>query len=329
MTPEDGSPSTSPDGLVGHPDLDTLADLDAGLLDATAAADAGRHAASCARCRGTLAAFVAVRRDLRALAPPVLPAAVAARLDETVAQLRGSAGPPAAAQVQPPLANPPPPPPPVAISSAVPPRPPLAEPVDLAQPVDLAAAREQRRARARKLTGRVAASVIVAAALVGVGNAILQKSDDGGTVAQSAAVPGESRTGGNDSSGGGSGAGPKVGSEQTKGPETIPSDVQSYDEASLLSAIPAIATRSAVEIITRAGRNGPAGALADTGRRERCTAGIPDSSGLLIAVQRITFRQQTAYVLVYADTSGQRTVIVVSSTCGEAPIPQVLYRHHD
>jgi hypothetical protein len=320
MTPGDDSPPPPPDGLAVHPDLDRLADLDAGLLDPAAAADTGRHAASCPRCRATLAAFVAVRKDLRTLAPPVLPAAVAARLDETVARLRAGATVPAEAKVPPPVADPPPAPRPVPISSGVPPRPPV---------VDLSETREQRRARARRLTGRVAASVIVAAALVGVGSAIVQKKDDGGTVSQSAAIPGQQEHTTSGGAGGGSDYGPKADSQPERTPGSIPPDaaLPSYDGSSLLTAIPAIVSRSAVEIITRAGLSGPAGALSDSARRARCTASIPDTSGILIAVQRVVFSDQISYVLIYADASGRRSVVVVSSTCGDVPIPQVLYRH--
>lgn len=335
--PHDGS---SPDDLVDHPDLDTLADLDAGLLDPADAARAGRHASSCSHCRTTLAAFVAVRRDLRLLAPPVLPEDVAARLDATVARLRAGGEPAAAAPPEPEapprdgLPEPgPAPPPEVPASSVVPPRPPApaARP-----PADLAAAREERerrRVQGRRLTGRVAASVIVAAALVGVGTAIVQHADDNGSVATSAAIPNlqtDSGGRGNGGSGGdkaasGEGAPPSA----TVEPRSVPSAVPSYDdEGSLLSAIPLIAARSGVDVVTSAGLSGPAGPMADIGRRSRCTTGIPGMTGTVIAVQRIRFENQTAYVFIFADlVTGGRSVVVVSADCGEVPAPQVLYRH--
>ena len=71
-----------------HPDLDTLADLDAGLLDAPTTGRLTAHVAGCARCTGATAALGAVRADLAALPTPRLPGPVAARLDATLAGLR-------------------------------------------------------------------------------------------------------------------------------------------------------------------------------------------------------------------------------------------------
>jgi hypothetical protein len=326
VPPNSSHPSPAPDDLVGHPDLNTLADLDAGLLDPADAARAGRHASSCAQCRRTLAAFVAVRRDLRRLAPPELPAAVAARLDATVAQLRASNHPVVAA---PQAAPPGPAPPQVPVSTVLPPRPPVPPPVDLAA---VRESREQRRLRGSRLIGRVAASVIVAAALVGVGTAIIQHTDDNGTVATSAALPGEQQTtGGQGGRGGPGNSKDQAGgaSEPSTGPQDIPEPVPSYnDEGSLLAAIPEIAAKSAVEIITRAGLNGPAGAMANITRRSKCASGITGTFGSPVAVQQIRFESQTAYVFVYANpVTGGHSVVVVSSDCGDVPVPQVLYRH--
>jgi anti-sigma factor RsiW len=120
---------------VAHPDLDTLADLDAGALDPAAAEDVAAHVGGCARCVAAMAAFDGIRRDLRALPTPRVPPEVAARLDATLAELRGETAGPAAA---------PPPPRPVA---------------------DLAGARERRRRRSLKIgTGAVAAAAVLIAA---------------------------------------------------------------------------------------------------------------------------------------------------------------------
>jgi anti-sigma factor ChrR (cupin superfamily) len=81
---------------VPHPDLDTLADLDAGVLDPAAAEDVAAHVGGCARCAGVLAAFDTVRADLLALPAPELPAPVAARLDAVFADLRRQAAGPTA-----------------------------------------------------------------------------------------------------------------------------------------------------------------------------------------------------------------------------------------
>jgi anti-sigma factor RsiW len=313
--------------LAGHPDLDTLADLDAGLLDPPAAAQAGRHVASCRRCSAALAALGAVRVDLRSLPPPALPPAVAARLDDTFAQLRQGrlvapqAAPNSAANARSPAprgAAGPAPPPAQASAAAAGPRPP-------AQVVDLAAAQEQRRARARRLTGRVAASVVVAAALVGVGTAIVEHTDDHATIAQGNALPADrAASSGRGGTGGGTG---EQGKAHPDAGSASPPAVPSYTEDTLLAAIPAITTRSAVDIITGEGLNGPAGPMADSARRGLCAASIPGANGIPVAVQRVFFDDQSAYVFVFTGVTGTRTVVVVSADCGQVPVPQVLFRH--
>jgi anti-sigma factor RsiW len=323
MTSENPPSPPRPDDLAGHLDHDILADLDAGLLEPPVAARAGRHVESCSRCSATLAAFAAVQADLRSLPPPPLPEAVAARLDDTLARLRAG---PDAARLSPNLATHPGQP--DAHGSGGPATPPT--PADAsagasrgAPVIDLAAAAEQRRARARKLTGRVAASVVVAAALVGVGTAVMQHTDDGGTIAQGNALPREqTRSNGGRGAGGASDHGPTVDS----GPLT---KLPAYTGETLLGAIPTITVRSAVDIVTGAGQDGPAGPMADIVRRASCTAGIPGVNGIPIAVQRVLFDNQSAYVFVLAGTDGSRTVVVVSADCGVAAVPQVLFRHQD
>ena len=85
--PPHGGP---PDDRAGHPDLDALADLDAGLPDPISTARLDEHVAGCPACTQVLRALAAVRVELRALPPPQLPAGVAARLDATVAELRAA-----------------------------------------------------------------------------------------------------------------------------------------------------------------------------------------------------------------------------------------------
>lgn len=66
----------------GHPGIDALADLDAGLLEGTPA-EAGlrSHLAGCGACPGTLALLRATREDLATLPALTMPAAVADRID--------------------------------------------------------------------------------------------------------------------------------------------------------------------------------------------------------------------------------------------------------
>jgi Putative zinc-finger len=80
---------TADDRRTGpHPDLDTVADLHAGVLEEAEAAQVRAHVEGCPQCRQTLAALDRVGTDLRALPAPELPPDVAARMDATIADLR-------------------------------------------------------------------------------------------------------------------------------------------------------------------------------------------------------------------------------------------------
>jgi len=85
MTADDPRSVPAP---LPHPDLDTLADLDAGVLDGPTTERLTGHVRTCAECAAALRAMSAVRDDLRALPTPPMPAAVAARLDDVLAGLR-------------------------------------------------------------------------------------------------------------------------------------------------------------------------------------------------------------------------------------------------
>lgn len=73
----------------GHPDLETLADLDAGVLDETV--ELRRHLDGCAACTDLVGQLQDTRVLLADLPPPALPVAVAERLDAAVRT--ASAGP--------------------------------------------------------------------------------------------------------------------------------------------------------------------------------------------------------------------------------------------
>jgi hypothetical protein len=64
----------------GHPDLDTLADFDAGVLDPARSASLGTHVSACVHCRTVLAGIGDVPRLLRRLPTPHIPAEVEARI---------------------------------------------------------------------------------------------------------------------------------------------------------------------------------------------------------------------------------------------------------
>src|SRR4051812_21504917 len=66
-----------------HPDLDRLADLDAGV---DVEVETRSHASTCPECQQTLAALRATRADLAALPVTSMPADVAARIDAALEQ---------------------------------------------------------------------------------------------------------------------------------------------------------------------------------------------------------------------------------------------------
>ncbi|PZS29587.1 MAG: hypothetical protein DLM59_12620 [Pseudonocardiales bacterium] len=69
-----------------HPDVDTLSDLDAGLLDAAMAARAGAHVAGCATCRDRVDLLQDTQAMLAGLPAVPMPADVAARIDTALAE---------------------------------------------------------------------------------------------------------------------------------------------------------------------------------------------------------------------------------------------------
>lgn len=81
------------DGVSGAcPDLDTLADLHAGLLDDTTASALRSHVASCSGCTATMAALDATVASLGSMPEVTIPADVAARIDAALAAEAGRVG---------------------------------------------------------------------------------------------------------------------------------------------------------------------------------------------------------------------------------------------
>lgn len=80
-------------GVAGAcPDLDTLADLHAGLLDETTASTLRQHIASCSDCTAAMAALDATVTSLGAMPEVTIPADVAARIDAAIAAEAGRVG---------------------------------------------------------------------------------------------------------------------------------------------------------------------------------------------------------------------------------------------
>jgi hypothetical protein len=273
-----------------HPDIDTLADFDAGVLDDATAERVAAHVRSCAVCTDALRAMAAVQNDLRALPTPPMPAAVAARLQDVLGDLRrGEQTGPA---VPPPSDRPGP----EAEAGRPGVRPSIGPPAPVS---DLADARQRRRRRLSRVAGAAAAAVAVLAAA--------------GSVTALYRAAGDSQE---DSAAAGNGTTAEQAPAPADGLDTL--GVPSYSKESLRSALPQIEQQSAVDVITGRGDTGPAGAMADTARRTACVGTIRGSSGRLQAVRRIMYEGRMAYVFVFSD-DGRRTAYVVSDDCGTSP----------
>jgi hypothetical protein len=135
------------------PRVDLLADLDAGLLDPTTAAEARADTTGDPRAAAVLDALTATRADLAALADPPVPAHLAARWDAALAAEQ-QAHPPGGAEA--------------------PPDPPHAAPGSVPRDEGREGGRPQarpprglRRAGPRRLRPALAAAAVLAAAVVG------------------------------------------------------------------------------------------------------------------------------------------------------------------
>ena len=189
---------------TGHPDLDTIADLQAGVLDEAEATQVRGHLDGCAQCSAALAALDSVQAQLRSLPAAPMPAAIVARLDATLADLR----------TERPVRRP---------AAAV------RDPED-----QLALARARRAGRLSKAIGAVAAAVVVIAAGGAVAaivrTATTTSSDSatgGGGSADSAATAPRSA------------AAPDKATAQGGGQLALPA----YDRSSLRAALPTIAAQ--------------------------------------------------------------------------------------
>ena len=265
---------------TGHADLDTLADLHAGVLEGPLAGRVREHVAGCRQCAATLDALDAVQGQLRSLPAPAMPAAVAARLDAALADLHAdhpasaasSAGPSAGASAR--------------------------EPED-----ELARARVRRGRRLSRVIGAAAAAVVVLAA----GGAITSIVRGGGTSGTTGTAAGGAATaplGPQEQGVPKSVDGGSVGND-SGGQPALPA----YDRASLRAALPTIAARG---VTPR-----PA-AIDDPARQSACADSIPGATGSLRGTERIVYQGRPAYVFVFAD-GGRLTGYVVTEACGSAP----------
>jgi len=271
-----------PDGRSGrHADLDTLADLHAGVLEGAEAARLREHVAGCRRCAEVLQALEAVQGQLRSLPAPAMPPAVAARLDATLADLRSDR--------------------PASTAPPVPPVPPVPDPED-----ELVLARARRGRRLSRAIGAAAAAVVLlatggaVASIVRGGGASTTASSGAGSAASAPVQPEEQSA--PKAAGGGSFGNDSVGGAPGVAPQPV---LPAYDQASLRAALPAIA----------AGNARLAAGMADPSRQAACAGSIPGATGSLRAVEHISYLGQPAYVFVYAD-GARLTGHVVTEACG-------------
>jgi hypothetical protein len=312
MTADDRRPPLPP---PAHPDLDTLADLHADALDASTAERVRAHASSCPRCGPVLAALDGVRAELRALPVPSMPAAVVARLDATLADLRSAdlptSGHIAAASAGPATGASPAGATPASTAAGAGRGREVAEGDEEAawresvRRLDqLELARDRRRRRLARSLGSVAAAVAVIAAAASV-TAVVRSGTGGGSDSSAAGGAGTAADSGTLPA-------PAAGRNSSSTPLSLPPD---YNQETLRAALPSIVQRSAVSIITGESETGPAGAMADAGRRTACAGSLGSDRGELRAVQQIRYRGTPAYVFVF-ENGGTRTGVVVAENCG-------------
>jgi hypothetical protein len=191
---------------TGHADLDTLADLQAGGLEGPEAEHVRGHVAGCRDCAAVLEALDAVQEQLRSLPRPAMPAAVAARLDATLDDLRTGGSEPAAPAGR-----------------------------DRDREDELALARARRGRRVARSIGAAAAVVVVIAAGGAIASIVRTSTSE---VSSSSGGAGSAPAQPHQESGG---PVPKSVDSDSGGEAALPA----YDRASLRAALPTIAARGA------------------------------------------------------------------------------------
>jgi hypothetical protein len=277
-----------------HPELDTLADLDAGLLEGSDAERIAGHVAGCARCGHVMAALGGVRADLRTLSAPPLPAAVAARLDATLAELR------------------------TAPDGAAPDRTDRTDRTEAAaataQVTDLGAARQRRWRRLKAAGSGVAAALVLVVAGTSVVSLVRSAGGDDSMSAAGGGSAEEQVTREQQDSAAAPGA---------AAPTSLP-PLPDFDAASLRAALPTLVTANGVGRVAETDAAGPAGAMADSALRTACARTIPGAKGKLSAVLWIRYGGRPAYAFVFSD-AGVRTAYVVGDQCGRvSAVPATL-----
>lgn len=157
------------------PDIDTLSDLQAGVLDATTAHELRQHVASCADCTELLAALDATVASLAAMPEVQIPPDVARRIDQAIAAEAGRIG------LRDDLAETAPPTNVHQLGTARTAHPVTPRQSEGSNVASLAQHREKRAGRGRLLLGAAAA-----AAVLGIGTIILTQNNSTDTTANQA-----------------------------------------------------------------------------------------------------------------------------------------------
>jgi len=288
-----------------HPALDTLADLDAGVLEGADAERVAAHVGGCARCGQVMAALDGVRADLRALPAPPIPATVVTRLDAVLADLRTAPDPTAPDPTAPDPTAPNP--------TAPNPAPDRTAPVAAAakatasRVVDLDAVRERRGRRLMTAIGAAAAAV----ALVAAGAAITSLVRAGGTGGDSSAIGGAGGATYQEESA-------RQQEDATAVPAPASPPLPSYDRTTLRAVLPTLAKAYPLAKTAQPGPESPAGPMADAALRTACARSIPGVSEEPRTVLQVRYGGQPAYVFVFVDGAGVPTAYVVGDQCGRA-----------
>lgn len=265
------------------PDLDTLADLHAGVLDDSSARILREHVAGCASCPQVLGALDATVASLAALPAVQMPAEVAARIDHALAVEAGRVG--LSDDLTSSLAAAPPMPASNVHRLPTHPHPaaPTAPESSGAGATNVASLSEHRAKRAGR--GRLLLAAAAAAAAVGIGAVVITQGDDdpAGTQADKQTEQ----------------------TEQTAG--AAPGDAQAFSSPKDVLEKGAIENGEVSEDI--------AGPMAEQSARLKCYNSInPRPSYAPEAVQAGTYDGKDAYAFVFPTKDPQKiTMIIVNA----------------
>lgn len=285
MTYDDPAPRTSGAGS-SWPDLDTLADFHAGVLDPVTAERVAAFVRTDQQAQRTLSALDATVASLRSLPPVAVPEFVVRRIDNalaaeagrtsTVRDLSGQAQPSGPRPVGP-----------TAPRFAAPP------PLPAAPVIDLDQAR-LRRSRQTRLLSVLAAGVIV----VGGGAYAATQLGSGGATSDV--------------------AGGQASTSQAAAPS---STLAVYDSTTIGTAAPDVL--SIGKITDGKADSSAAGKMAEVFERNKCLLLLRGNLGVQpegnpLAVQQITYEGQAAYAFVFPTDRPDtvRLVVVAVDSCG-------------